>query len=309
MKICWDNLEKIHLSNDGIFRSKSNSFIEEDSCMWCGKPYLTRKDKPSLFCSYSCSRSGKNNPFYGKTHSNEAIKIISEANKGKTLSIRHRKVVGELITEFNKTCHPNFKNHVTELNISLYDTYGDILKQDRIDVRPYDLMVGNKLYKTLEVRCYYCGKWYVPNGNSVRHRAQKIRGTKNDSKCNFYCSEECKRSCFEYNRVEYPIISKFEYSVCSFVESIFDGNIIRNDRARIVNPNTNCNLELDIWFPQLNKAIECNGEYWHEKRKETDRIKTDLCKKHNIDLLVISDKDWQNKRVYIEDKIRRFIGV
>ena len=30
-----------------------------------------------------------------------------------------------------------------------------------------------------------------------------------------------------------------------------------------MNPNTDKHLELDIWIPTLNKAIEFNGEYWH----------------------------------------------
>jgi len=38
---------------------------------------------------------GENNPFYGKSHSEEVKKIISEANVGKIISEEHRKVVAK----------------------------------------------------------------------------------------------------------------------------------------------------------------------------------------------------------------------
>ena len=90
-------------------------------------------------------------------------------------------------------------------------------------------------------------------------------------------------------------ISKWEKTIKNFLtESNIDH--IPNDRTQLINPKTGCNLELDIWFPNLNKAIECNGLYWHSKpeRKECDKIKQQLCKDQNIDLLVITDKEWND---------------
>ena len=40
-------------------------------------------------------RTGENNPFYGKTHSKESRKKISEAKKGKQLSEEHRRKLSE----------------------------------------------------------------------------------------------------------------------------------------------------------------------------------------------------------------------
>jgi len=56
--------------------------------------------------------------------------------------------------------------------------------------------------------------------------------------------------------------SKQEKMLQDYIESL-GYNIIRNDRTQIFNPLTNKNLELDIWIPDLNKAIEYNGTYWH----------------------------------------------
>jgi hypothetical protein len=59
-------------------------------------------------------------------------------------------------------------------------------------------------------------------------------------------------------------ISKWEKTVKNFLgRSVID--YIPNDKSQLINPKTGCRLELDIWFPKLNKAIECNGLYWHSK--------------------------------------------
>jgi hypothetical protein len=49
-----------------------------------------------------------------------------------------------------------------------------------------------------------------------------------------------------------------------------------------------------MWFPDLYKAIECNGIYWHSRDGclERDQLKAELCYQIGIDLLVITDDDW-----------------
>lgn len=102
-------------------------------------------------------------------------------------------------------------------------------------------------------------------------------------------------------------ISKWELVVKKFVDFL-DIFYISNDKIQIMNPNTGCNLELDIWFPDLNKAIECNGLYWHSKpdRKECDKIKKQLCRDQGIDLLVITDKEWNKNIDKVKEKIKNF---
>lgn len=102
-------------------------------------------------------------------------------------------------------------------------------------------------------------------------------------------------------------ISRWEKEVKKFITNL-NIHYVPNDKKQLINPNTNRFLELDIWFPQLSKAIECNGVYWHQRKgtENNDEIKQHLCKEHNIDLLVVTDKEWHNDQEECENKIKSF---
>jgi hypothetical protein len=101
-------------------------------------------------------------------------------------------------------------------------------------------------------------------------------------------------NCF-WCYIENNYTSKFEGSVREYINKIYSGSIIYNDRTQIMSTITGCRLELDIWFPDLYKAIECNGVYWHsdEDNVKRDQLKVELCYQKGIDLLVITDDDWE----------------
>jgi predicted nucleic acid-binding Zn-ribbon protein len=102
-------------------------------------------------------------------------------------------------------------------------------------------------------------------------------------------------------------VSKWEKAVKNFLT---ESNVkyIPNDRTQLLNPITNYNFELDIWMPKLNKAIECNGVYWHKRKKQNDKIKEQLCKDQNIDLLVITDEEWNKDTDKCKIKIKNFVA-
>jgi hypothetical protein len=103
-------------------------------------------------------------------------------------------------------------------------------------------------------------------------------------------------------------VSKFEKEVKSFL-GLVGIEYISNDRKQIKNPKTNRYLELDIWFPQFKKAIECNGNYWHsdEDRIKCDIIKKNICEEKEIGLLIINNKEWEINRTNCENKIKEFL--
>ena len=103
--------------------------------------------------------------------------------------------------------------------------------------------------------------------------------------------------------------SKAEREIFLYIKQNYKGIVIQNDRNQIINPITKYTLELDIWIPELNKAIEYNGTFWHNNtvRQYRDQIKQEQCKEKGIDLLVLKEDLWMlNKDWRI---INNFLGV
>ena len=105
--------------------------------------------------------------------------------------------------------------------------------------------------------------------------------------------------------------SKPEKEIAEYVKTIYLNNIIENDRTQIKNYWTNKNLELDIWLPEIRKAIEFNGSYWHnnDKSRWYDEIKKKQCIQKGIDLLVINEQDWYDDKKLQLNNIGGFINV
>lgn len=103
--------------------------------------------------------------------------------------------------------------------------------------------------------------------------------------------------------------SKPEKEISNIVKSIISKKIIENDRTQIINPKTKYNLELDLWIPSLNKAIEFNGIYWHSDNysKYKEQIKLDQCLNKGIDLLIIQEQDWIINKDQCINNIKNFI--
>ena len=104
-------------------------------------------------------------------------------------------------------------------------------------------------------------------------------------------------------------ISKFENEVKYFIKKL-NYCFKANDRTQLINPNTGRFLELDLYFKNLNKAIECNGVYWHSspERESIDNIKKELCKKYGIELLIVNDIDWKNNNLKTKSDIINFLS-
>jgi hypothetical protein len=84
--------------------------------------------------------------------------------------------------------------------------------------------------------------------------------------------------------------------------------------------------ELDFYIPNLNLAIEFNGDYWHMNPKiynentinkvskktakqiwDRDKLKENLCKEKDINLITVWESDWNNNSSQIKDQILNFV--
>jgi hypothetical protein len=72
-------------------------------------------------------------------------------------------------------------------------------------------------------------------------------------------------------------------------------------------------LELDIYLPGSNLAIEVNGVYWHSesmgKYRDYHLYKTLECNKIGIDLIHILDYEWLNKKEIIQSIILNKLNI
>ena len=100
-----------------------------------------------------------------------------------------------------------------------------------------------------------------------------------------------------------------EKRVLKIVKNIYNGIVFENCKNVIKNPKTNRYLELDIWMPELNKAIEYNGYYYHSSPEviERDKIKMNQCNNLQINLLVIKDVNWKTENEKINSLVKDFI--
>jgi hypothetical protein len=104
--------------------------------------------------------------------------------------------------------------------------------------------------------------------------------------------------------------SKSEKDVLNYVKFLYDGKIVENTRKIIKNYWTNHWLELDIYLPDINKAIEFNGTHWHNNdyKRWLDEMKKKQCIQKSIDLLIINEDVWQKDNAHCLEKIRIFIN-
>lgn len=95
-----------------------------------------------------------------------------------------------------------------------------------------------------------------------------------------------------------------EQEVADFVSSL-DIKTITNTRS-VINP-----LELDIFIPSHNLAIEYCGLYWHSeqqgKNKHYHQNKYNRCKKIGIRLLTIFEDEWLLNKQLIQNKISNIL--
>lgn len=72
----------------------------------------------------------------------------------------------------------------------------------------------------------------------------------------------------------------------------------------------NRRFELDIYIPSLKKAIEFDGDYWHNRVKaiERDKRKNLECREAGIGLLRVKWSDWETNSEEVLKQVFCFIG-
>lgn len=291
----WDKLEELGFIyiNDAWMKGK-NKYVRK-ICESCRKPFLSQNGL-GRYCDRKCSNIKR------KSISIDVLKTFFQKEGYKLLT-------KEYVNNRQKLWYicPNNHKHYTYLN---------------------NWIKG--------CRCGYCtGKYklYLPDviggfekegykviTNEIKNSKQKIH-LKCPNGHNFYVSwDNWKR---HYIRCTCNINSSpYEIYLYNFLKEykpeIGNRSILKNDTDRY--------LELDIYIPLLNKAIEFNGDYWHcnpskydkdyyhKQLKlfayqiwERDKKKKLLCDKNGIQLLIIWEYDWINNHKHMKNIIKEFL--
>ena len=145
------------------------------------------------------------------------------------------------------------------------------------------------------IKCPICGEYDKHSFHNI------FRINSNDIKPN---SHNLCHKCYANISQSSP-----ELEIKDIINTMYNGICIENSRS-IIPP-----LELDLYYPEKNIAIEFNGNYWHDenhKPKDYHFNKFKLCKDKNIRLVSIYESDWFNKRdniinllknIFIESKV------
>ena len=172
-----------------------------------GKTHSKEHNK-NVSISLKGKYTGEKSSFYGKHHTEESKKKISESHKGKKIKTITKEKLRDInlgkklsvetklkISKANSGRKSyNKKSYYSRNNIPYYDTYAPQLEWcEEVRRSPRDRNI-------LEVKCVYCGRWYIPKLWSVKSRRDSINKESVKGELRFYCSNSCKNSCPLYGK-------------------------------------------------------------------------------------------------------------
>jgi len=268
----------------------------------CGKEAKYKFDNGKNCCSshfMKCENirnknKGKNNPFYNKKHSKESRQLMSSKNKGKSSwnkgiprTDTEKKLISEKTKEgmkrpeikkkmkknrpnFKKENHPNWSGGYYTNQLPLYSTYmPQIYYAEECRQWPDDKNI-------LEVKCAYCGKWFIPSVSQVYERIRSLNG-KNYGEQRLYCSNKCKQECPIFHQITSP--KDFKPATSREVQPE-----LRQLRFEIDNYTCQkCNKHQD----DLNEGLHCHhieGIRWEPlESADLDKVIT-VCKSCHIEI-------------------------
>lgn len=205
---------------------------------------------------------------------------------------------------------------------SIYGDKYDYSKVKYVDyISPLTLICntcGNEFSQTPQKHfvghgCPYCNGGMRQTLDWFLDRAKMVHGDKYDySKVEYVNTKtKVKIICPDHGEFEQRVenhingmgcpkcghhISKWEQEVFDYIQSI-NPNAIQSERT-ILNGK-----EIDIFLPDYNIGIECDGLLFHSekyKEKKYHINKTELCESKGVRLIHIFEDEWENKRTILK---------
>lgn len=221
---------------------------------------------------------------------NNPDKVKEIADAGRSWHINNNDKVANNVSKYLTWCKENpdkikekgnrhskmFRNKRL-LHLSNYDL--SIIHPDDLQA-----VISGSIINTDSVRtkCPQCGEYDYHLATNVFH----------------YCDDSYKRIALCRKCNAGRVTSKYEQEIADYISTLYNGECIRNSR-NIISP-----LEIDIFYPDRNIAIEFNGDYWHSLEcgvdKEYHYNKFKICNEKGIRLISIFEHQWVNDNYAIK---------
>ena len=281
-------------------------YIESFNYKWLSGEYKDNKSKLNIQCpeehiykaSYNSFHRGRRCPKCFGTHkkSNEEVKSYIESFNYKLLSTEYKNSKEKLELQCPK-------GHI------YFASYDDFQQEHRCPECANKMKGDSQRLEINNVKEYIEGFGYKLLSTEYKNvlsnlRLECLNGHKFLMRYNsFQQGQRCPK-CSYIDKSSKP-----EKEIAKYVKTIYSGKMIENDRTQVKNYWSSRNLELDIFLPELSKAIEFNGIYWHSNDKTMwcDEMKKKQCAKKGINLLVIKEQDWYDDKVCCLSNITKFI--
>lgn len=263
------------------FEKLNKNIIRHDTkiqfnCEHCGKECKVRierlENKDKLLC-HDCAITYAVQQKYGVDN---VFRADSIKHKIKETNLKRYGVDCYLKTKEARTLRAKSQfDEAVEKIANILNGYSTFkMLDDRIRPNLDKFKGGKETFAKIACTCLKCGKSYETNARRVQ-------------RC-----PDCY-SCDWSNGT-----SKSEKEIVDFISSIYSGEIIENDR-RVLYPK-----ELDIYLPDLNLAIEFDGDYYHgassaeyfHEMKKVATYKQTRCYKLGIHLITIKECEFLNDK-------------
>jgi hypothetical protein len=294
-------------------RPKSNP--KQIICKNCENIFEDLPSSKKQFCSKQCAQQykGKDKTWLEKRKQTCLDKYGNEiAFKSEQVQKKYKQNLKEkygvenpfLVKEFKdkakQTCLDKYGNEIASKNDNISKKISNKLKGRILDRKTFVDIKWEKLleYEKISDMKPLFDKQYLED-NKLQH-AYKNKFIFQCKKCSslteVYLSNGYLPSC---NCSEYKGYSLIEDEIITFLKENNIENISLNRRDIIPN-----RLEIDIYLPDYNLAIEVNGVYWHSesmgKYRDYHLYKTEQCLEKNIELIHVLDFEWLFKKPIIK---------
>lgn len=293
------------------------------------KDYISEFGKDSLTSSeYRLSRAsayvGKNNPNFGNKMSEESKKSISDSKKGKkpwNYGIKFENTTLQKESAIRREQRYNngeIVRHSTimtdEIKEKISNSVKEYAQKNTADIKKRAVVatqtkIQNGYYTNKKIETK---KKFVEKCIDYGFVVESMDDTIASIKCKI-CNTISSRSVASalHNNM-CPMCSKigtssYELELVSELRKIIDCEIKTSDKSILGN------LELDVYIPDYNFAIEIDGLFWHSekngKSKHYHKYKTDKCKEKGIQLIHIFEDEWLTKKALCLERIKSKLNL